>query len=250
MSYFLSDKPLKVGEISNIEGEEAKHILLSRRMRSAMPDGRQGEKLKIQDINGKRFLCEFITASRESLDILALEEITSQKEPALKIYIFQSLIKEQPLDNILQKATELGATGIFIFSPERSLERFKEMDKKLDRWNKISLEAAKQSDRISPLKISYLTHQEDVIKRMGELDQVFLLEPTSKETFATWELSSQVNSIGILVGPEGGFSTKEIETFSGLKKVIKISMGPRILRADTASIVAVAIIQSLWGDMK
>ncbi|MEK7066425.1 MAG: 16S rRNA (uracil(1498)-N(3))-methyltransferase, partial [Patescibacteria group bacterium] len=185
-----------------------------------------------------------------ALDVLTLEEITTQKEPVLKTYIFQALIKEQPLDNVLQKATELGATGIFLFNAERSLERFKEVAKKLERWNKITLESAKQSDRISPLKIVYLPSEELLLNKISEIERVFILEPGAKETFSTFKFNAQSNSIWILVGPEGGFSEKEVNTFSKLPNVTKINMGPRILRADTATIAAVSIIQSLFGDMK
>ncbi|MDO8493469.1 MAG: RsmE family RNA methyltransferase [bacterium] len=242
MSYFLSDKPLQTEEIIELTGDEARHILLSRRMEV-------GEIIEIQGPDQKRFNAEVVLVDRKSLSIQALEEIPTPKESPLSITIFQALIKEQPLDFIIQKSTELGVDKLFLFNSENSIERFKEIEKKLDRWRKIGEEAAKQSGRVRAVSIEYIDDPKDIYKLASELDHIFLLEPLTKDRFSTWELSSQVNKIGILVGPEGGFTEEEVVEFSKIKNVIPISMGPRILRADTAAITSSAIVQALWGDV-
>lgn len=243
MPYFLSDRLINSGEAFSIEGEEARHILLSRRIKS-------GEKLAVQDTNKKRFLCELIDVRKNAIDMLPLEEIKAPKEPELKIYLFQSLIKEQPLDYVIQKSTELGASGICLFNSKRSLERFKKLENKLGRWNKISLEAAKQSDRLFPLEISYVQSEKLLLEKISGLDQIFLLDPSAKTTFSEWREKLSMNTVGILIGPEGGFDEQEVKNFSRLPNIAKINMGPRILRADTAPIAALSIIQSLWGDLR
>lgn len=243
MSYFLSNKPLKAEEIVELTGDEARHILLSRRMEV-------GEIIEIQGPDNKRFNAEVILVDRKSLQIQALEEIPTPEESPLSITIFQALIKEQPLDFIIQKTTELGVDKLVLFNSENSIERFKDMDKKLMRWRKIGEEAAKQSGRVRAVKIEYLDKPEYVEKVSTELNHLFLLEPSSKNTFLElFEKNRVADKIGILVGPEGGFTEEEVKDFSKIKNLTPVGMGSRILRADTAAIASSAITQVLWGDL-
>lgn len=244
MSYFLSNSPRKIGETISLTGEEARHILLSRRIRA-------GEIIEIQDPAWHRFESEVIEISKGSILVQVLREIETPKESDLKITIFQAIIKEQPLDFIIQKATELGVERLTLFNSKNSVDRFKDIEKKLVRWRKVGVEAAKQSGRIKSIEIEYLDDANEMINKIKNLEQVFLLEPSAKETFrSTWKLSSQVeqaDEIGILVGPEGGFTESEVEEFTKIKNIGLVNMGPRILRADTAAITSAAVIQSLWG---
>ena len=242
MSYFLAEAPLNVGEIQELTGKEARHILLSRRIEI-------GEMIEIQGPDGKRFEAEVIDIDRKFLSIQAIQEIETPKESPLKITIFQALIKEQPLDNIIQKLTELGVDTLALFYSQNSVERFKDIEKKLERWKKITEEAAKQSGRVHPIKIEFLKDTDSIFAKATELDQLFLLHPSTNQAFSTWTRSVQVDDIGILVGQEGGFTDIEVANFLKLENAVSVSMGPRILRADTAAISSAAIVQSLWGDM-
>ncbi len=254
MSYFLSNAPLIASKIFELTGDEARHLLLSRRIKI-------GEIIEIQDINAKKFECQIISISKKSLTIKPLREITPPAEPPLEITIFQALIKEQPLDFIIQKATEIGVARLSLFDSKNSVGRFKNIKGKLERWKKIGIEAAKQSGRVKPIETQYIGGAEELIKETKELEKIFLLEPPPKadqplaeeEIFSsfykTWTRSVQVGSIGILVGPEGGFTEDEIIEFSKIKNLIPIRMGPRTLRAETAAITSSAVIQSIWGDM-
>lgn len=229
-------------QIIQLEGDEARHVLLSRRIET-------GEIIEIQDPSGKRFEAEIVGVDRKSVTIQALNEIKVPEESPLKITIFQALVKEQPLDFIIQKATELGVNKLVLLNSKNSVERFKDMNKKLARWSKISEEAAKQSGRVRSVSVEYIDNAKEIEKRSDNLDHIFLLEPSAKTKFSTWKLNSQVKKFGILVGPEGGFTEEEVTEFSKIKNVVPISMGPRILRADTAAIASSAIVQALWGDL-
>lgn len=252
MSYFISDKLLKAGEIVELTDDEARHILLSRRIEV-------GEIIQIQGPDQKRFEAEVVLVDRKSLSIQALEEVTPPEESPLSITIFQALIKEQPLDFIIQKATELGVDKLVLFHSENSVERFKDIEKparpdgrsggKLARWRKIGEEAAKQSGRVRAVNIEYLNKPEEIKDMADNLDHTLLLEPGAKEKFSTWTPGVQVKKVGILVGPEGGFTEEEVTQFSNIKNLTPVSIGPRILRADTAAITSSAIVQALWGDM-
>ncbi len=243
MSYFLSDRSLNAGDIIELTNEEARHILLSRRIEI-------GEIIEIQGPDVRRFSAKVVSMERKTVSVQALEEIATPKESPLSITIFQSLIKEQPLDFIIQKTTELGVESLVLFSSQNSTDRFRDMEKKLARWRKIGEEAAKQSGRIKPVNIEYLNNEKDLESRTSELPKIFLLEPTAKDTFrSTWVSNTQVTEVGVLVGPEGGFTEDEVKDFLKIKNTTPVSMGPRILRADTAAIASATLLQSLYGDM-
>ncbi len=250
MSYFLSETPLKTGKVFELTDTEARHILLSRRIRA-------GEIVELQDPHDKRFQCRVINTDKKSLTVEPLKEIETPKESRLRITIFQALIKEQPLDFIIQKSTELGVNNIVLFNSKNGTIRYKEIDKKIIRWKKISEEAAKQSGRVKPISIEYLSDTEKIEVLADALDHLFLLEPTpkadkfiaEKTKFSTWKFNSQVTRIGILIGPEGGFTLEEVARFLKIKNITAISMGHRILRSDTAAIASSAIAQALWGDI-
>src|SRR4051812_24429664 len=102
MSYFFSSEKLETGKTANVSGEEARHILLSRR-------AKKGEKVLLQDLSGKRFETEILSADKKSLSVLVGEEVPAPKEPDTEIILLLALVQEKALDVILQKATELGA---------------------------------------------------------------------------------------------------------------------------------------------
>ena len=243
--------PLKSGKIFELSGAEARHILLSRRVAV-------GETVYLQGPDQKRFEARVILANKGSLSLEVLSEIKTPKESDLGITIFQALIKERSLDFVIQKATELGVKNLVLFNSKNSVARFKDIDKKLKRWRKIGEEATKQSGRTKSVRIEYMDNAESVKMAIRDLDHLFLLEPKSSGRFSTWkpatrELDSQegfqVTNIGILVGPEGGFTEEEVREFSNIKNLTCVGMGPRILRAETAVIAAAAVIQAFWGDI-
>lgn len=241
MSYFLSAESLEVNKQFEIFGDEARHILFARRIKV-------GEKIVLQGPDENRFLVEVLSFTKKSIIVRVLEAITSPKEPEVKIVLFQSLISENALDSILQKSTELGVMQIFLFNSRNTPTHLSEkVEAKLGRWKKILQEAAKQSNRLRPPAISFLDNISGVLKEAENLDKVFLLEKTAAKTFQDFS-KEKYKSIGVLVGPEGAFTTEELESFSSLKNIKKIRLGPRVLRADTAAISSAAIVQSLWGD--
>lgn len=239
MSYFLSNKNLKDGENCEITGPEAAHILLARRVKI-------GEKIKLQGPDQKRFLAEVVSFSKKSLFVKVLEELALPKEPVLHITLFQALIAENALDNILQKSTELGVAKVVLFNAKNTPAHLSDkVEKKLERWQKIALEAAKQSDRAKPAGIVFTSKLNEELK---QLDKVFLLEKNSEKAFRNYS-KEKFENLGLLVGPEGGFTDEEVKNFEGLKNVLSVKLGPRILRADTAATTAVSIVQSMYGDI-
>lgn len=242
MSYFLSAQTLELNKQFEITGEEARHILFARRVKV-------GEKIALQDPAFNRFLCEVVSFNKKSIIVRLLETITPPKESSLKIVLFQSLVSENALDTILQKSTELGVAKIVLFNSHNTPTHLGEkVDKKMTRWQKIIQEACKQSNRLRAPEIIFLNDLESAVSQIGDLDKVFLLEKTTKRSFPDFA-DKKYKNVGILIGPEGGFTQEEIDGLEKLKNLAPVKLGPRILRADTAAISSAAIVQTMWGDM-
>lgn len=137
MSYFLSDEILALNKKVKITGEEARHILKSRRIEI-------GEIIYLQDPHGRRFAAEVTNVNKQTVEAMPKNEVAPPLEPTIAITLFQAIVKEKALDHILQKATELGAGQIALwnaaYTPEKITPQYKQ---KISRWEKIALEAAK-----------------------------------------------------------------------------------------------------------
>jgi 16S rRNA (uracil1498-N3)-methyltransferase len=234
MPYFLSKKNLALNQEAQISGEEAAHILLSHRVKV-------GEKIKLQGPDGKRFLAEVVKASKKDVAVKVLESLVVPAEPAVEIVLFQAAVSEKALDFIFQKGTELGLSKIVLFnsanvSAKLSKEQFA---KKSGRWNKILNEAAKQSERA---KAPALEFADDIFQLLAGFDKVILAD-ISGSPIKNLKI---LTSCAVIIGPEGGFTAAEIQEFEALNNMQTVSLGPILLRAETAALAIVAIIRS-WA---
>ncbi len=233
MSYFLSNQNLELGKQVSLDGEEARHILLSRRIKA-------GENVVLQGVDEKRFFCDVVVVLKNRLDVLPKREVVIPQEPEVKITLFQAFVAEQALDFILQKSTELGAAKIVLFNSINTATKLTKdrWDKKQARWQKILWESAKQSDRAHPPELEYA---DDVNEKIKELDKVFLCDPSGEKL----NVKGQMLNVGLVIGPEGGFTPEEINEFKSLPNVTPISLGPILLRAETAALASLAILRNI-----
>lgn len=236
MPYFFSQENLAVGQKVTITDDEARHLLLSHRVK-------KGEKIKFQDPNGQRFLTQVLTLAKKQLEIEVLEKILVPQEPMVEVALFQSVVSEKALDFIFQKGTELGLSKIILFNSANtavklSLENF---EKKRDRWNKIIIEAAKQCERAKWPTLYFLNDISQVAKKAVELDKVFLTDISGGDL----KLNLGATKVGLIVGPEGGFNNQEILDFKSISNLQSITLGPVLLRAETAALAALSQIRPL-----
>lgn len=238
MPYFFSRQKLSLGQQALIDADEAKHLLLSLRVK-------QGELINLQGPDEKRYECEVIKIMNGDLLINPLRQLMVPKEFETKVALFQSFIKESALDFVLQKGTELGVSKIVLFNSANtanklSLEKFTQ---KLIRWNKITLEAIKQCGWVKAPKIEFSPDITSAAKVLGEFKTVILLDPDGVKLKDS--TLKDKKEIAIIVGPEGGFKKEEIELLKKQPNTINVSLGPVFLRAETAAISALAIIGNL-----
>lgn len=236
MPYFISETPLKVGQLFEVSGPEAHHLLLSKR-------AKVGEVVLIQDTKLNRFNCKLVKAGKKTAELEVLSKTDVPKESAPRITICQALISEQAIDTLLTKATELGAYEIVIFKADHSPNSLQ--PQKQERWQKISLESAKQSERLLPSKITIMNNLDEVLDYTNKTQNRLFLNPQNSSTSLT---KTKPFETAVLIGPEGGWSDKEIQN-SINKHLTQISLGSRILKAETASISALAILQATFGNL-
>lgn len=230
-----------------ITGTDVNHIKNVLRMK-------KGEELLISDGNGKDYMCEIETFNDNGEVIVAIKDDTFDgTELPSKIYLFQGLPKSDKMELIIQKAVELGVYEIIPVSTKRSIVKLdkKKEQAKINRWNEISKSAAKQSRRSIIPKVSNVLTFDEAVVRAKELDINVIPYENYKDMSKTKEIINQIDknmSIGIFIGPEGGFDEKEIEI--AIENDIKtISLGKRILRTETAGLMIISVLMYKLEDV-
>ena len=231
------------GNLISVLGNDYKHIKSVLRCKI-------GEKLEICDENTTRYRTKIIQITDENV-ICQIEEIDEKTtESPINITLFQGLPKADKFEFIIQKATEIGAKDIYPVQMERSIVKLdeKSLDKKLDRWNKISAEASKQSGRQKIPHVHSAINFKNIIENISKYDIVLL--PYENEKSATIkdslmkikEKNNNIKEIAIIIGPEGGFSENEIGLVNKFENVHTVTLGPRILRTETAGLATLAML--------
>lgn len=231
-------------EIVKLSAEDARHASRVLRLRA-------GEEVFVVDDAGRRFAATMETVSDKECTVRLGEELPSNEAP-VSITLYQGLPKAEKLDMIAQKLTELGANCIAPVKMERCVVKLegKDAEKRRERIAKIAREASKQCKRAKAPEILVPMTVKQLKDRMQKHD--LLLTP--------WEDASGYNmkaayadfpdakDIGIVIGPEGGMSEVEVKALEeiGAKTV---TLGPRILRTETAAVTSCALAMMLWGDL-
>ena len=243
--FFVGKKNINLeNETCIIEGEDVKHI-------SKVLRCRVGEELEVCDNDNNEYICEITDIDKSQVSLNILEVVDVKRESDLKIKVYQGLPKGPKMEMILQKLTEVGVDEIILVQTKRTVVKVddKKEDKKIERWERIIYEAAKQSKRgkIPRLRgvLSFKEALDDM--KMNDLN----IAPYENERTKSIKQAIKgvdIKNIGIFVGPEGGFEDteiKDIEEIGGQS----VSLGPRILRTETASLVASSIVLYELSDL-
>lgn len=231
-----------------ITGEDAKHIAKVLRMKV-------GDELTVCDTKGRDYDCmiEEIGAGEVRLKVLSVAP--SQSEPDVRVHLYQAMPKADKMETIIQKAVELGAASITPVMTRRCVSRpdAKSMDKKLVRYNRIALEAAKQCGRgvVPPVHpLQELSQALEQMQRTG-CPILFYENATApaKQVIAKARESGKELEIAVLIGAEGGFDEDEVALAREHGCHI-LSLGKRILRCETAPLAALTILMYETGNME
>jgi 16S rRNA (uracil1498-N3)-methyltransferase len=216
-----------------IAGEEFHHAVRVVRLR-------EGEEIEVFDGRGGAARGRVGTISRDALRIDVAADIAS-RESNVKVHLAAAIIQLDKFELILQKATELGAATITPLITDRIEIREERYRGKRERWDKIVLEAVKQCGRAVIPPVNDPTHFDDVAKKDGPR----IVFDADEEPDVAPE---RIGEATILIGPEGGWSEREIAIARETRCLFQ-RLGPRRLRAETAAIASLAIIASRYGDI-
>ena len=217
---------------------------------------RQGDTIGVLDNDGWEFEVELLTSSPDQVTGRLLKKWQVDSEPTIRLTLFQSRLKQDKFEWILQKGTELGVASFVPMINERSIVRQTTLKQnKVARWQRIMCEAAEQSGRGRIPTLSQPMEYVAALKAAQANDLAMIpwegaLEKTIATTldFNNNDDSNNIQTVALLIGPEGGFTESEIQDAQSAN-IIPVTLGPRILRAETAAIVAAMLTLHELGEM-
>ena len=238
-TFYVKNNQVNSKTISII-GDDVKHIRNVLRHKIC-------DELEICDESGFRYLTKIKEFSENEILLEIVEQTDKNTEMPVKIDLYQGLPKFDKMDLIVQKTTELGVSSIIPVITERvivKLEKGNE-NKKIERWNKIATEAAKQSGRQLIPTVENVVNLEKIVEKLSKYDIVIVPFECEKDSTLKNILKNVKNKIenrAVVIGPEGGFSEKDIATLEKSSNVVKVSLGKRILRTETAGLATIAML--------
>lgn len=228
-----------------LDGELSRHI--SRVLRLG-----PGDPLILCDGSGREYSAVILLSDSRSVTVRITgfnDQLPSRAIPV--ITLIQALPKGDKFELILQKATELGAANVIAFHASRSILRISpaQVGQRVARWRKIATEAARQSERTDIPNIE-LTENLEAALRMGNQSVNLMLfeREQNRRLHDVLDGTPAPDGVAMLVGPEGGFTEEEV-SLAVRNGFNPVSLGPRILRTETAGLAVIAILQYQWGDV-
>ncbi len=240
MPHFFVDEEIVTSEYF-LGGENGKHIAKSLRMKA-------GESLTLCSPSGTVYESVIENISDNDVAVKILSQCKSEAEPGVKVTLYQALPKGDKMELIIQKAVEIGVTEIVPVISSRCISRpdKKSLSKKIPRWQKIAKQAAMQSGRgIVPMVRDCISFKEGILSGAGK--KIIFYELGGEGLGDV--LKEKPKEISVFIGSEGGFSTEEI-TFAQENGGVRATLGKRILRAETAPLVALTLIMYETGNME
>ena len=236
--FFVTPSQVKDERIY-VEGMDVNHMKNVLRMRC-------GEELMVSDGNNRKYRCAVEGYAEEQAVLRILEEMAVDTELPSRIFLFQGLPKQDKMELIVQKAVELGVYRVIPVSTRRSVVRLDETKagKKVERWQQIARSAAKQAGRgLIPEVASVMSYRE-ALEASKELDVLLIPYELARDRKKTKEIIGGIRpgkSVGIFIGPEGGFEKEEVELALeyGAEAV---TLGRRILRTETAGLTMLSVL--------
>ncbi len=244
MHRFYADENGVVLGHANLCEEDARHAIRVLRMKL-------GEKCELF-AGGKRYSAEICAISDHGVQALMLGELPST-EARLRITLYQGLPKADKMELIVQKSVELGACAVVPVAMSRCVVQLDAKDgrKKQERWQKIAREACKQSGRCEMMQVSEPISFKQLLAHLPEHGAAIVpWEDASGYSLARFHQEHpDVTDLAIVIGPEGGMSEEEIARMKDAS-CRSVTLGPRILRTETAGLCAMSALFCLYGDME
>lgn len=224
-----------------IDGEQAHYLSRVLRMKP-------GGELSVFDGSGDEFAAVIVEIRKSSVVLRAGELLQNDVESRLVVRLIQGISRGERMDFVVQKATELGVQEIRPVLTQYSVVKLdpERAGRRVQHWRKIARSACEQCGRNRVPLIAEPVRLFEYLSREADADCRLVLEPGA--TTRLRDLAA-ATTIDLLVGPEGGISDHEIDDAARVG-FVSVSMGPRILRSETAALTALALVQGRWGDLQ
>lgn len=225
-----------------LEGDDVKHITKVLRLGI-------GDRISVCDGEGTDYICAVSETGKDFVEADIIEKMPNTNESNIQITLYQGLPKGDKMDYIIQKSVELGVNTIVPVAMKRTVVKLKNASPKEQRWQRIAEEAAKQSMRGIIPSVESAVSFDDMVGAFRE-DTLYIL-PYENESHTRLKHvladNRKYTKIGIIIGPEGGFEEDEVAKASQ-SGAHAVTLGPRILRCETAPVAAVAAVMYELGD--
>jgi len=208
------------------------------------------DKIEIA-IDGYIHICEIVSIQKDRILTEIKEKIKGTNESPIHIVLYQGLIKGNKMETVIQKCTEIGVKEFYPVELKRCVVKVNDVKKeknKVERWNLIAEEAAKQCKRDILPEVHDIISFREMIELLKEEKNIVVPYEEEKMNSIKGNLKLNGNKIHLIIGPEGGFEPEEIEELKSIGAHI-VTLGPRILRTETAGAVAATILLYEFGDL-
>jgi 16S rRNA (uracil1498-N3)-methyltransferase len=242
LNRIFCDGPLARGAELTLPPAGAYHVARVLRMR-------EGASLSVFDGNGHEYRAEIARVEGDSVVVKLGEPAPGAAESPLKITLLQGVSRSERMDWTLQKATELGVAAIAPVLTARSVVRLdeKQAQKKQTHWRGIVIAACEQCGRAKVPVVATPVALRDHLAMVRKEGLRLVLSPSAPGSLAG--LTSLPTKVELLIGPEGGLEDDELLA-AQKAGFTPVRLGPRVLRTETAAVVALTVLQALWGDLQ
>jgi 16S rRNA (uracil1498-N3)-methyltransferase len=241
MPRFYCPQPLLIGDTIALPDTVAHHLHVLRLQ--------PGDELRLFNGDGSEYLAQLASVERRRASASIRAQVARDVELPYEITLAQALPEASKMDWIIEKAVELGVAAIQPLAAQRCVVRLaaERAEKKQAHWQGVIVAASEQSGRN---RLARLAELDDFGRWIGQQDmhRRILLSPRGTQSLAAWARHQPPQALSLVVGPEGGYTAEE-EDAAIARGALALSMGPRILRTETAGMAAVAALNALWGGM-
>lgn len=224
-----------------LEGDRARYLGRVLRLRV-------GDEITVFNGEGPEWAANIDAMTRNSATLRIRDSREAGTESPLKIHLVQGISRGERMDFVVQKATELGVKRITPVLTEYGVVKLDEArrKKRRDHWESVAVSACEQSGRTRPPLIDTPLALRDWFgAKPSEVDAELILRPNASAALAG--IAAPTTKVCVLIGPEGGFSATEYED-AAIAGFSAVSLGPRVLRTETAAVAALSVLQTKWGD--
>ncbi|MFT4058158.1 MAG: 16S rRNA (uracil(1498)-N(3))-methyltransferase [Legionella sp.] len=228
------------GQLLELSPEASQHVGVVLRMQV-------GERLTLFCGDNREFGATIIAVKKKQVSVMVETVTTINIESPLSIHLGQAISKGERMEWVMQKAVELGVATIRPIITTRCVVKLdkERMAKKLHQWQAIVIAACEQCGRNTVPKVHQPVYLQEYLQE-AQADLKLILEPETDNNWRAYDV--QKNTIALLIGPEGGFSEAEVQLALS-QDFQPLSLGPRILRTETAAITALSVLQAVGGDL-